>query len=151
VIPSFFVAHTFFWGDWHRDSVLGGDRAARISPLRSSLDRGMPLTVHNDSPVVPPNMMRLVWTAVNRRTRSGQVLGPDERITPMEALRAVTIDAAYQYFEEDSKGSIEVGKQADLTILSADPTQVDPLTIQDIMVLETIKDGRSIFVAGADQ
>ena len=151
VIPSFFVAHTFFWGDWHRDSVLGGDRAARISPLRSSLDRGMPLTVHNDSPVVPPNMMRLVWTAVNRRTRSGQVLGPDERITPMEALRAVTIDAAYQYFEEDSKGSIEVGKRADLTILSADPTQVDPLTIQDIMVLETIKDGRSIFVAGADQ
>ena len=151
VIPSFFVAHTFFWGDWHRDSVLGHARAARISPLRSSLDRGMTLTVHNDSPVVPPDMMRLVWTAVNRRTRSGQVLGPDQRITPMEALRAVTIDAAYQYFEEDSKGSIDVGKRADLTILSADPTQVDPLTIQDIMVVETIKDGRSIYVAGSVQ
>ena len=145
MIPSFYVAHTFFWGDWHRDSVLGPDRAMRISPLRSALDRDMVLTIHNDTPVVPPDMMRLVWTAVNRQTRSGDVLGPDERVSPMEALRAITIDAAYQYFEEDSKGSLEIGKRADLAILSADPTQVEPLAIADITVLETIKDGVTVF------
>ena len=145
VIPSFYVAHTFFWGDWHRDSVLGPERASRISPLRTSLDKDMVLTIHNDSPVVPPDMMRLVWTAVNRKTRSGDVLGPDERISPMEALRAVTIDAAYQYFEEESKGSLEVGKRADMVILSADPTVVDPMAIADIAVLETIKDGAVIY------
>ncbi len=145
VIPSFYVAHTFFWGDWHRDSVLGPERASRISPLRTSLDKDMVLTIHNDSPVVPPDMMRLVWTAVNRKTRSGDVLGPDERISPMEALRAVTIDAAYQYFEEDSKGSLEIGKRADMVILSADPTVVDAMAIADIAVLETIKDGAVIY------
>lgn len=145
MIPSFFVAHTFYWGDWHRDSVLGPDRAMRISPLRSALDRDIVLTIHNDSPVVPPDMMRLVWTAVNRQTRSGQVLGEQERVSPMEALEAITIDAAYQYFEEDSKGSIEIGKRADLAILSADPTEVEPLAIADIAVLETIKDGEVIY------
>jgi len=145
LIPSFFVAHTFFWGDWHRDSVLGPDRANRISPLRSARDRDITLTIHNDSPVVPPDMMRLVWTAVNRQTRSGDVLGEDERISAMEALEAITIDTAYQYFEEDSKGSVEVGKRADLTILSADPTAVDPEMIADILVMETIKDGEVIY------
>ncbi|MEO9970340.1 MAG: amidohydrolase [Hyphomonadaceae bacterium] len=145
MIPSFFVAHTFFWGDWHRDSVLGAERAERISPLRSALDRDMVLTIHNDSPVVPPDMMRLIWTAVNRKTRSGDVLGEAERISAMEALEAITIDAAYQYFEEDTKGSIEVGKRADLTILSDDPTGVDPQEIADILVLETIKDGATIY------
>ena len=105
----------------------------------------MVLTIHNDSPVVPPDMMRLIWTAVNRETRSGDVLGEAERISAMEALEAVTIDAAYQYFEEDTKGSIEVGKRADLTILSNDPTGVDPQEIADILVLETIKDGATIY------
>lgn len=147
VIPSYFVAHTFFWGDWHRDSVLGQERSARISPLKTSLDADLLFTIHNDAPVIPPDMMRLVWTAVNRETRSGKILGPDERISPMEALKAVTINGAYQYFEEDSKGSLEVGKRADLVILSDDPTAIAPGAIKDIAILETIKDGVSVFVA----
>lgn len=147
VIPSYFVTHTFYWGDWHRDSVFGPRRAARISPLKSTLDMGVPFTLHNDSPVVPPNMMMLVWSAVNRTTRSGKTLGPEERITPMDALRAITINAAYQYFEEDNKGSLEVGKRADITILSANPTKVPPEEIKEIHVLETIKDGKTIFAS----
>jgi predicted amidohydrolase YtcJ len=145
VIPSYFVAHTFFWGDWHRDSVLGKERAARISPLRSSAGAGLRYTVHNDSPVVPPDMMRLLWTAVNRVTRSGQVLGEAQRATVMEAIRAITIDGAYQYFEEQSKGSIEPGKRADLVILSDNPLKVDPMALKDIEVLETIKDGVTVY------
>lgn len=145
VIPSYFVAHTFFWGDWHRDSVLGEKRAARISPLGTSLKHDLTFTIHNDSPVIPPDMMRLVWTAVNRKTRSGKILGPDERISPMDALKAVTIDAAYQYFEEADKGSITPGKRADLVILSANPVTVAPETIKDIQILETLKDGKTIY------
>ena len=145
IIPSYFVAHTFFWGDWHRDSVLGEARAARISPLQTTLSKGVPFSIHNDAPVVPPDMMRLVWTAVMRETRSGQILGEYERISPTDALRAVTINAAYQYFEEGNKGSLEVGKLADLVILSDNPTTIAPIGIKDIKILETIKEGQTIF------
>lgn len=145
IIPSYFVAHTFYWGDWHRDSVFGEQRASRISPLRSSTDKGLLYTIHNDTPVVPADMMRLLWTAVNRVTRSGKVLGEEQRATVMEAIRAMTLDAAYQYFEEGSKGSIEAGKRADLVILEQNPLQIDPMNIKDIAVLETIKDGHTVF------
>ncbi len=145
ILPSYFVSHTFFWGDWHRDSVLGPERAARISPLKSTLDRGMRFTTHNDTPIVPPDMMRLLWSAVTRETRSGQVLGKAQRISPLDALKSMTINAAYQYFEEDSKGSIEVGKLADFAVLSANPLTVEPGKIKDIQVLETIKEGRSVY------
>lgn len=145
IIPSYFSAHTFFWGDWHRDSVLGKQRAERISPLKSTVDRGMRFTTHNDTPIVPPDMMRLLWASVNRVTRSGQVLGDAQRISPLQALKSMTINAAYQYFEEDSKGSIEPGKLADLTILSANPLTVEQDKIKDIQVLETIKEGNSIY------
>ena len=109
-ILSFFSAHTFYCGDWHRDSVFGVERASHISPTQSSLDKGIVFTVHNDSPVAPPDMSRLLWATTNRLTRSGQVLGQDQRITTLDAIRAVTINAAYQYFEEDRKGTIDVGK-----------------------------------------
>lgn len=145
MIPSFFTAHTFFWGDWHRQETLGPERAARISPTATTLKKGMRFTNHNDSPVVPPDMLRLVSTAVNRTTRTGFVLGPDERIQPLEALKAITLWTAYQYHEEASKGSLEVGKLADLVVLSADPTAVPPATIADLQVLETLKSGRTIF------
>lgn len=147
VLPSYFVAHTFFWGDWHRDSVLDEARAARISPLQTTLSKGVPFSIHNDAPVVPPDMMRLVWSAVMRETRSGQTLGEDERVSPAEALKAVTINAAYQYFEEDNKGSLEVGKLADLVILSENPTTIPPSGIKDIKILETFKEGQNIFTA----
>lgn len=145
VIPSFFVAHTFYWGDWHRDSVLGPARADRISPVRSALRRGIRPTFHNDAPIVPPDMMRLIWTAVNRRTRSGDILGPGERVTVLEAIRAVTLDAAYQNFEEKEKGSIEVGKLADLVVLEANPLEVAPEDLDGIGVVETFSRGVSLY------
>ena len=145
IIPSYFASHTFFWGDWHRDSVLGPQRAKRISPLKSTLNRQMPYTLHNDAPVVPPDMLRLVWSAVNRVTRSAEVLGHQQRISVLDALKGVTLNAAYQNFEEQIKGSIEVGKLADLVILSANPLRVDPMQIKDIQVLETLKAGKSIY------
>lgn len=150
MMPSYFSAHTFYWGDWHRDSVLGPERASRISPLATTLEAKVPFTIHNDSPVVPPDMMLLLSSAVNRVTRSGKILGPEERISPEAALKAVTIDAAYQYFEEAEKGSLEPGKVADLVILSHDPTEVDPMFIKDIEVLETIKSGEPIYRSGND-
>lgn len=145
IIPSFFVAHTFFWGDWHRDSVLGEPRASRISPLNSTEARGIPFTIHNDAPVVPPDMMRLMWSAVNRTTRTGKTLGPEQRVSPLQALKAMTKYAAYQYFEESQKGTIEVGKLADFTVLSDDPLRVQPSEIKDIKVLETIKEGVTVY------
>jgi predicted amidohydrolase YtcJ len=145
IIPSFFVSHTYFWGDWHRDSVLGERRAARISPVKTAVDRRMVYTLHNDAPIVPPDMLGLIWSAVNRVTRSGEVLGPEQRVSVLDALKGVTLHAAYQNFEENIKGSIEPGKWADLVILSNNPLRVDPMTIKDIRVLETIKEGRRVY------
>ena len=145
MMPSYFAAHTFYWGDWHRDSVLGPERGMRISPLASTTDLEVPYTIHNDSPIVPPDMMLLLWSAVNRVTRSGQVLGPDERVPIEEALKAITVNAAYQYFEEAEKGSLEPGKLADMVILSENPLKVDPMSIKDIKVLQTIKQGETIY------
>ncbi|WP_367066399.1 amidohydrolase [Oryzisolibacter sp. LB2S] len=145
VIPSFFVLHTYYWGDRHRDIFLGNERASRISPTRSALQRGLKFTIHTDTPIVPMEPMKLIWSAVNRLTTSGQVLGADQTISPLDALRATTINAAYQNFEEKERGSIEKGKFADLAILSADPLSVDKRAIKDIEVLETIVEGKSVF------
>jgi predicted amidohydrolase YtcJ len=103
--------------------------------------------MHTDSPIVPPDMLHLIWVAVNRETRSGQVLGPDEKAAPMDALRALTLNAAHQYFEDAEKGSITPGKRADLVVLSDNPLTADPAAIRDIRVLETIKDGRTVYEA----
>jgi predicted amidohydrolase YtcJ len=99
--------------------------------------------------VVPPDiLMNLVWTGVNRVSRSGAVIGPNERVSPYWALKAVTDYAAYQHFEERSKGTLSVGKLADLVILDKNPLKVKPLTIKDIAVVETIKDGVTVFRRG---
>ncbi|WP_339865314.1 amidohydrolase [Paremcibacter congregatus] len=145
IIPSFFAAHSFYWGDWHRDEVLGPERAARISPMATAQEAGLHFTLHNDAPVVPPNIIFLMHTAVNRTTRSGKILGPTERISAESALKAVTLDAAYQYFEEGQKGSLEVGKQADMVILSQNPLTIAPERLKDVTVLETVNDGKSIY------
>lgn len=146
LVPSFFAAHSFFWGDWHVVS-FGEDRGTYISPAKDTLDAGIPFTIHNDAPVVPPDMMRLIWAAVNRKTRSDRVIRPDQRLTPSQALHAVTLGAAYQYFEEETKGSITQGKQADLVILGANPLTVEPDAIKDIAVLETFARGKSVYRA----
>ena len=113
--------------------------------MKAAFDAGLRPTNHTDAFVVPIDQMMTVWTAVNRTLRSGGVLGPDQRITPYQALQAITINAAYQYREEASKGSIVPGKRADLVILSADPTKVEADMIKDISVIETIKDGQTIY------
>ena len=105
----------------------------------------MKITLHHDAPVAGIDMLTVVWTAVNRITSSGKDLGPEERITPFEALRAVTSDAAWQYFEEDRKGTLEQGKLADMVILTDDPLASDPMKIRDIKVLQTIKEGKAIY------
>lgn len=146
MIPSFFVAHVYHWGDVHLQN-FGPQRAGAISAVKSAGELGLPYTFHQDAPVIEPDMLETVWCAVNRLTKKGVLLGPDERITPLEALRAVTVNAAYQYFEEREKGSIRPGKRADLVILDADPTKVDPMAIRDIKVLATIKDGSCVYRA----
>jgi predicted amidohydrolase YtcJ len=148
VIPSFFSLHTYYWGDRHRDIFMGPVRAARMSPARSARDRGVRFTLHCDAPVVPMEPLRLVWSAVNRRSTSGAEIGRDQRITPLEALRAVTVDAAHQHFEEREKGSLEPGKLADLVVLSRSPLD-DPEHIDDIEVLETIVGGETVYCAEA--
>ncbi len=145
IIPSLFPMHTFYWGEWHKTSVLGPERAAYISPTRDVLNAGLIFTSHHDAPVALPDSMRVLSATVTRVTRSGEVLGPDQRVTPYEGLKAMTLWSAYQHFEEKSKGSIEVGKQADFVVLSANPLTVDPLTIADIKVLKTINDDKVVF------
>lgn len=145
IIPSFFSMHTFYWGDWHRDVTLGRERAYRISPTHTALQKGLIFTEHHDAPVALPSSIMILHTTVNRVSRSGDVIGPDERVNPYHALKSMTHWAAYQYFEESTKGTLAVGKLADFVILDKNPMKVDPITIKDIKVLETIKEGNTIF------
>lgn len=145
IIPSYFSTHTYLWGDWHYSSVFGPERAAFISPAHSALKAGIPFTIHHDAPVTPPDLMTAVYAAVNRKTRSGRILGENERITPLEALKAITINAAYQYQEENRKGSLKAGKLADLIILNENPLTIEPEQLKEIVVLETIKEGKTVY------
>mgnify|MGYP001825349998 FL=1 len=145
LVPSFFPIPVQFWGDRHRDIFLGPERAARIDPARSALDRGMNFTLHHDAPVAGIDILNVVSAAVNRRTASGKLLGPEQAITTYEAFRAVTKDAAWQYFEEHRKGTLEAGKLADMVILSDDPLAVEPAKIDQIKVIETIKEGKTVY------
>ncbi|WP_262706624.1 amidohydrolase [Chryseobacterium carnipullorum] len=145
LIPSYFSTHVYLWGDWHYSSVFGPERASFISPANSALKAGIIFTMHHDAPVTPPDLITAMYSAVNRRTRSGRILGPDERITPLKALKAITINAAYQLQEEETKGSIKAGKLADLVILDQNPLTINPEQIRSIKVLETIKEGVSVY------
>lgn len=144
IFPSLFPMHTFYWGDWY-DQIIGPELAQQISPMRSVLDAGMIATSHTDAPVALPNLMQVMWATVNRTSRSGKVMGPDERVTQVEGLKAITIWGAYQNFEEGTKGSLEVGKLADLVILSDNPLTIDPAKINTIQVMETIKEGATVY------
>lgn len=145
VIPSFFVAHTYYWGDTHINN-FGFDRAKDISPVKSSIDKGINYyTFHQDSPVIEPNIIETIWCAVNRVTKNGVKLGENQCITVLEALKAVTINSAYQYFEEDTKGSIKIGKNADFVILSKNPLKYDKENLRDIEVVCTIKNDNIIY------
>lgn len=144
MIPSIFVAHTYYWGDVHLKN-FGPKRGPRVSPSKSALDRGLVYNFHTDTPVRLPKMLHTVWAAANRITKSGVEIGPEQRISVYDALKGITINAAYAYFEEDSKGSLKEGKRADLVILDQNPLKVDKMALKDIDVLETIKDGVTIY------
>ena len=142
-VVSFFVAHVYHWGDVHLKN-FGPERASRISPARSALEHGIPVTFHQDAPVIPPDMLETMWCAVNRLTREGVLLGGEERVTALDALRAVTSAAAYQYGRETELGTIRVGKRADLVLLDRDPLQTPGEKLREIRVLGTYKDGAEL-------
>jgi len=142
IVPSLFPMHTFYWGDFHRDSVLGPRRAETISPCHSAVRRGMRFTTHHDAPVANPDSMRVLSATVTRRTRSGDILGPDECVPVDIALKAMTLWAAWQHYEDDRKGSLAVGKLADLALLDANPMTLDPDKLAGIKVQSTWKEGR---------
>ncbi len=144
LFPSFFTVHSFFWGDVHVENQ-GEERAFFLSPMKSAQEKGIRFSNHNDFMVTPVDPMFMIWTAVHRLSRNGVVIGPDERVDVWTAMKAITADAAYQYFEEDSKGTLEAGKLADLVILSANPLKVDPMIIRDITVEETFKEGQTVY------
>jgi predicted amidohydrolase YtcJ len=146
IVPSFYTEHCYFFGDAHVKN-RGRQEASFISPMKTALALGLRCANHTDFPVVPIDQLFVLWSAVNRVSRAGEVLGPGERVTPLQALKAITLDGAYMYGEERSKGSIEVGKLADLVILDKNPLKVDPKAIKDIKVLETIKEGVTVYRA----
>lgn len=140
MVASFFVAHTYYWGDVHLKN-FGPARGGAISAVRSAIENHVPYTFHQDTPVLPPNMLDTVWCAVHRITKNGAVLDQNQRVTVYEALQGVTTWAAYQYGEEQVKGSIAPGMQADLVVLSENPL-ADPERLREIRVLHTIKEGK---------
>lgn len=145
VYPSLFPMHTYYWGDWHRTSVLGDERAAYISPSRDVINAGLTITSHHDAPVTYPNSMRVLHATVNRVTRSGHVLGAGQRISVYEGLKAMTDWAARQYFEEATKGTLETGKLADMIILDQNPLKIDPMDILKVKVVIAIKEGQQVY------
>jgi predicted amidohydrolase YtcJ len=144
--PSFFANHVFYWGDTHLAN-LGARCATYISPLRSTLARGIRATNHTDCTVTPIDPLFLLWTAANRVTRSGKVLGEAEHVTPYEGLTAMTANSTYECFDEGSKGTLEADKPADLVVLDRNPLKVDPMTIKAIKVVATVKTGRTVYSA----
>lgn len=144
MIPSFFVDHVYRWGDVHREN-LGQTRAQNISPVGWAEEFCLPYTFHQDTPVLPPNMLRTIQTAVQRVTEQGVLLGKQHTISVYQALQAVTIHTAFQYGEEKQKGSIEKNKQADFVILDQNPLQVDTQALTDIHIMHTIAKDQIVY------
>ena len=143
--PSLYTLHTYYFAEAHIAN-RGRQQADYISPMRDAIDKGLVPTNHTDFVVAPLDQMFMMWSAVNRVSRGGEVVGADQRVTPLEALKAMTINVAHQYGEQDSKGTLAVGKRADLVILDKNPLKVEPMAIKDIKVVETIKDGKQVYV-----
>ncbi len=140
---SFFISHTFYWGDWHQLRSLGPERALNISPLQWAESAGLRYSLHSDAPVTPSSALNLLWSATSRQTSSGHVLGAHQRVSRLSALRALTIEAAKQAGLDQHRGSLEVGKAADFVVLSDDPFTVDD--VRTLQVLETVVGGRRVY------
>jgi predicted amidohydrolase YtcJ len=144
-IPSYLTS-SFVSGGAGAMFMWGGERGNKVVAANTLENRGMPFTFSHDAPVTPvPWILPLVDAGVNRTTAEGQVIGEKERVSPYVALKAVTAYAAFQIKEENTKGTLEVGKLADMVILEQNPLKVDPKTIKDIRVMETIKEGETVF------
>lgn len=145
IFPSLFPMHTFYWGDWHVNSVLGHPRADFISPTQAVRKQGLMFSTHHDAPVALPDALRVLDATVNRTTRTDQVLGPEQRVSVYTALQAMTTWPAYQHFEESSKGQLKQGMQADLIILDKNPLKIKPVELHNLQVLETISRGETVY------
>jgi predicted amidohydrolase YtcJ len=148
ISPSFFTGHTFFWGDVHIENV-GMERASFISPMAAAQAKGLRFGNHSDFSVTPMDPLLMMQSAILRTSRSGVVLGPDQRVDALTALKALTINVAWQYREEDTKGSIAPGKLADFVILDRDPITTPAEELLTIRTLETFKEGVSVWKAPA--
>ncbi|MUL44660.1 amidohydrolase [Mycobacterium sp. CBMA293] len=144
VTCSVFVDHLHYWGDVLVDGLFGPDKGARWMPAGSAVATGMRISLHNDPPVTPEEPLRNISVAATRTAPSGRVLAPQERLTVEQAIRAQTIDAAWQLFSDDAVGSLEVGKYADLVVLSADPRTVPAEAVADLEVLATYLAGQQV-------
>ena len=138
--------HTYYFADTHIAN-RGAAQANFISPMRAAMEKGLRPTNHTDFVVVPLDQMFMLWSAVNRVSRAGKVIGAEQRVTPMQGLKAMTIYGAEQHGEAANKGSLEPGKLADMVILDRNPLTVKPDDIKNIKVVETIKEGKTIFAA----
>ena len=144
MIPSIFVDHVYYWGNVHLKN-LGIERAENISPTFWTKQLDLPVTFHQDTPIISPDMLRTIQTAAERATSSGYILGEKQRISVYDALKAVTINAAYQYGEEKKKGSIDIGKDADFVLLDKNLFDVQVKDISKIKVTETIFKDNALF------
>jgi len=138
---NLFANHIFYWGDEHVSRTVGPERAARMNACASAEREGVAFSIHSDTPVTPLGHLHVMWCAVNRLTASGQVLGPDERISVATAMQAATLGAAYQLKLDHEIGSIEAGKLADFAVLAEDPFEVDPMELKNIEVWGTVLGG----------
>lgn len=145
MMPSFFLAHVYYWGDIHLEN-FGKKRAEKISPAGTAKALGLPFTFHQDSPVLMPDVFRTIWCGIKRMTKAGVLLAEDEKISVYDGLKAMTVYAAYQYGEEETKGTIQEGKTADFIILDRNPLEIPEEEVKDVKVLETIKEGKQIYV-----
>ena len=145
VTCSLFVDQLHYWGDVLVDGLFGPEHGSRWMPAASALAAGIRISLHNDPPVTPEEPLRNISVAATRRAPSGRILAPNERLTVEQAIRAQTLDAAWQLFADDVTGSLEVGKYADMVVLSADPCAVDPESIADLQVRATFLAGRQVF------
>jgi len=139
---NLFPNHHYYWGDEHYRLTVGPERAERMNACRAALDNGVPLAIHSDAPVTPLGPLFTAWCAVNRLTASGRTLGEAEKITVAEALRAITLGAAWQLKLDGEVGSIETGKRADFAVLEDDPTEIAPEKLKDVRIWGTVHGGR---------
>jgi predicted amidohydrolase YtcJ len=142
LMPSWHINHIHYYGEALRDEILGSERTEGLMPMAAAQRYGLCSSLHNDSPMYPPEPFKLLRTAVTRKTRKNECIGISQAVGIEEALRGITINAARQLFMEDQVGSLEVGKFADLTLVSENPLKIKPEDLDRIEVIGTYRGGK---------